>query len=87
VIPKSITKKYTIKKGGNMKKNLVLSVLLLFVATLVVVTIITITLPQETKAGSWKEVCCGSRCDPCDYCTGTGTLTCCKTAPGPDQTW
>jgi hypothetical protein len=28
--------------------------------------------------GVWAEVCCGTGCSPGDYCTGSGTYTCCK---------
>jgi hypothetical protein len=26
----------------------------------------------------WGAVCCGNACGGSDYCTGTGTYTCCK---------
>ena len=28
--------------------------------------------------GSWEKVCCGNYCGGVDYCTGTGSYTCCK---------
>ena len=28
--------------------------------------------------GAWGAVCCGGGCGGQDYCTGSGTYTCCK---------
>jgi hypothetical protein len=38
------------------------------------------TAQADPFEGHWEQVCCGAHCTGgIDYCTGTGTFTCCKT--------
>ncbi len=59
-------------------------ILLALVVTLMVFTIATAmavifdTPISAADKGNWKEVCCGTRCSPSDYCVGTGNYACCK---------
>lgn len=62
------------------KRKMIVWALALFMCIIFLSGIATLQMKAyvDPGDGNWKDVCCGSTCAGGDYCTGSGTYTCCK---------